>query len=529
MIGTKSVFQSSDLRCKKRTFYQKFINKLLISYHTRFRNSLTEKDFRSTLRKLCEDAMLKKVENFIEKQEMLMPFDAIVVGVSGGADSVCLLTCLHRLREQYQLKLYAVHVNHMLRGMEADEDEAFVGDLCKSLSIPLHCVHEDVKRLAEISGTTIEEAGRNLRYLSFEQECERVKAHKIAVAHNRNDNAETVLFHLFRGTGLTGMTGIPKKRGQIIRPLLCVTREEIENFLLKENISYRTDSTNLSNDYTRNKIRLSILPIVTKEINERAIEHITSLSDQLTEVANYLDQVTEREFRKIATLSKGKVTLELKEFSSYEDLIKREILRKAIKSISGLKDVEMIHLTDGAHLSKCQVGKEIHLPNHIILKRGYNTLIVYDSQLYSERKDGDRNIQPVEIPLTLDHEDSMKKGTVQRVDFLGKGFEIRLFPYEKSLAIPKNSYTKWYDYDKIRDAVVLRTRREGDFLMIHPQGKTKSLKSLLVDQKIPREERDKIPLVVCDSHVLWAVGVRSSEAYRIDQNTNWVLSVTADS
>ena len=472
--------------------------------------------------------MLKKVENFIKAQGMLSPFDTIIVGVSGGADSVCLLTCLHRLREQYHLKLYAVHVNHMLRGMEADEDEAFVRDLCKKLSVPLHCVREDVKSLAEHSGATLEEAGRNLRYLSFEQECERVKAHKIAVAHNLNDNAETVLFHLFRGTGLTGMTGIPKKRGQIIRPLLCVTRDEIEHFLGKEGISYRTDSTNLSNDYTRNKIRLSILPIATKEINERAIEHITSLSDQLIEVANYLDNVTESEFNRIATLSKGKVTLELKEFSTYEDLIKREILRKAINSISGLKDIETIHLNNCVGLCKCQVGKEIHLPNHIIAMRGYNTLIVYDSQLCLDENDSIRNSQTTEIPITIHKEESMRKGMVQRVDFFGKCLEIRLFPYENSLTIPKNSYTKWYDYDKIRDAVVIRTRREGDFLWIHPQGKTKSLKSLLIDQKIPREERDKIPLVVCDSHVLWAVGVRSSEAYRIDQNTNWVLSVTTD-
>lgn len=487
------------------------------------------------------------MENFIKDQGMLSPFDTVIVGVSGGADSICLLTCLHRLREQYHLNLYAVHVNHMLRGMEADEDEAFVQSMCNSLSIPLHCVREDVKRIAELSGTTIEEAGRNLRYLSFEQECERVKAHKIAVAHNRNDNAETVLFHLFRGTGLTGMTGIPKKRGQIIRPLLCVTREEIETFLFNEHIFYRIDSTNLSNDYTRNKIRLSILPIATNEINERAVEHITSLSDQLLEVANYLDQVTEREFKRIATLSQESVTLDLREFTAIEDLIKREILRKAIKLISGLKDIESIHLVDGVNLCKCQVGKEIHLPNHIIVKRGYNTIIVFDSLKHSDKNDMIRNNQLDEIPLTIKKEDSvtnlcchpnsqdcdgmeifMKNGTVQLVDFLGKRLEIRVFPYENSLTIPKNSYTKWYDYDKIRNAVVIRTRREGDFLMIHPQGKTKSLKSLLVDQKIPREERDKIPLVTCDSHVLWAVGVRSSEAYRIDKDTNWVLSITTD-
>jgi len=229
--------------------------------------------------------------------------------------------------------------------------------------------------------------------------------------------------------------------------------------------------------------------------------------------------VTAREFKRIATVSEAKVTLDVREFSTFEDLIKREVLRKAIKSISGLKDIESIHLVDGVNLCKCQVGKEIHLPNHIIVKRGYNTIIVYDSQKYSDRNDMVKNDLLVDIPLTIKKEDSMKKGTVQFVDFLGKRFEIRLFPYENSLIIPKNSYTKWYDYDKIRDAVVLRTRREGDFLMIHPQGKTKSLKSLLVDQKIPREERDKIPLVACDSHVLWAVGVRSSEAYRIDKDT----------
>lgn len=474
------------------------------------------------------DFMFEKVKDYIREQEMLSSQDIVIVGVSGGADSVCLLTILHMLQEEYQLKLFAVHVNHMLRGKEADEDEAYVQQLCDRYSIPLYCVHEDVKKLAELSQTTIEEAGRNLRYQSFEQEFKRVSAHKIAVAHNRNDNAETVLFHLFRGTSLTGMTGIPKKRGQIIRPLLCVTREEIEGFLLEQGRAYRTDSTNLCNDYTRNKIRLDLLPIATKEINEKAVDHITSLAEQLTEVADYIERVVNKEFVRIVTVSEKEISIALEEFHPLEEFIKREMIRKALKTLGGLRDIEAVHLKEVVKLAQMQVGKEIHLPNHIIAKRGYNTLIVCHRSTKLEHCFQDEIEEKIQFVCSVGAEASLEKPQEQTVEIFGKRLKMRIFPYINSMIIPKNSYTKWYDYDKIRGAVVIRARQEGDFLWIHPDGKTKSLKSLMVDQKIPREERDKIPLVVCDSHVLWAVGIRSSEAYRIDQNTRWVLSVTTE-
>ena len=231
---------------------------------------------------------MEKVLDYIRKNGMVQRGDRIIAGVSGGPDSVCLLFLLDKYKETLGISLEVVHMEHGIRGKESLEDAAFVENFCRKLAIPCHTYHRDIPKLAREWKCSGEEAGRRARYEAFEEVRGKNGGTKIAVAHNRNDQAETVLFHLVRGSGLSGLSGIRPVRGNIIRPLLCLTREEIEDLLRKENLPFRTDATNLETDYARNRIRLNILPLLREELNPRTCEHLAETAERLALAEDYL-------------------------------------------------------------------------------------------------------------------------------------------------------------------------------------------------------------------------------------------------
>ena len=212
--------------------------------------------------------MLQDLISFVKENKMIEKGDRIVIGLSGGADSVCLLYALIQCFGHEIDKIIAIHINHGLRGDQADEDELFVKDLCKGLDIEFYSIYKDVRKFASENRLSEEEAGRNIRYQTFFKACMKYKCNKIAIAHNRNDNAETMLFNLFRGAGINGLTGIDPKRmmkmgkdqALIIRPLLNTSRDEIEEYLREKEIAYKVDASNLENDYSRNRIRNQVFP-----------------------------------------------------------------------------------------------------------------------------------------------------------------------------------------------------------------------------------------------------------------------------
>ena len=457
--------------------------------------------------------MLNQIRSFIQKQNMLELTDRVVVGVSGGADSMCLLNVLMQLQQEYQLSLFVVHINHQIRGAESDAEEAYVREFCKEHMIPVSCYLVPVLDLAKDSGKSVEEVGRNVRYELFEEVAEKLNCQKIAIAHNMNDNAETVLFHLFRGSMVQGASGIPALRGKIIRPLLETKREVIEEWMKKHNITYYTDSSNLSLDYTRNKIRNLILPIAG-EINTRSIEHLSQFASQMEQIAEYLRKVSKELFLRIAQFDEGKLILDVKELLQQDYLIAQSVMKLAIEHISmSKKDIEAVHVNDTLGLLNKQSGKEIHLPNHIIVKRGYTTLILARIQ---SGEDEELKVYEPQIPGEWFCEEDKYWLRFELIDKKQVG------------DIPKNSYTKWFDYDKIRDTVVIRTRQQGDFLQINQNGGRKSLKSFFIDAKIPKEKREKMYLVTVGSHVLWVPGIRTSEAFLVDDETRRILSVTIE-
>ena len=430
---------------------------------------------------------------------MVQPGDKVILGVSGGADSVCLLFLLLEYRKRIPFELAVVHVNHGLRGEPAEEDARYVERICEEQEIPFFLESADVRGLAAAEKCSQEDAGRRLRYRIFRRTAESLGGGKIAVAHNSNDRAETMLLHLFRGSGLKGLRGIEPVRGDIFRPILCLEREEIEEYLRERGILWRRDHTNDEDDYTRNRIRHHILPYAEQEVAEGAVRHMCRTADILSETEGYLRQQTEEAVSRCVTSLQEPVEIDVKSFLDYHPVLQKRMLLDIMEKLSPTgKDITAVHVEAVLGLFRQEGNRMICLPFGIRFRRQYGKVI-------SERsRDGEPREQHPPVP------------------------EFTIFFVKNEEQVPRNRYTKWFDYDKIRESPVIRFRQTGDYLtlsdgkgnMIH-----KSLKDYMVTEKIPRELRGSIPVLAEGSHVLWLVGYRISEFYKVDRNTKRVLQV----
>ncbi|MCR5704521.1 MAG: tRNA lysidine(34) synthetase TilS [Eubacterium sp.] len=445
--------------------------------------------------------MKLKVYEFIKEKNIIQEGESVVLGVSGGADSICMLFVMNELKEQLKIKISVVHVNHMIRGMEAEQDAKFVEKYCKKLGVPFYLERVNVPKLSSETGMTEEEAGRKVRYDIYRKYLTQLKADKVAVAHNQNDNAETILFNLFRGSGVKGLTGIPAKRDYIVRPLLNCTRAEIEKYLEKHQLDYCNDCTNNITDYTRNKIRLELFPWVRENINKRAEYNIVNAAENLRDIADLLDLEVKRAYEKYVI---GE-TIRLEAFQLPRAILTNLIRRAIGDRAAGLKDITRTHIEMVMKLSKMQVSRSVDLPYALRAVR------VYDGVVIEERTN--RTIVKEEKVI-------FEKGEIFSNAVFRLTEETELFDKEN---IPELMYTKWFDYDKI-EKLSVRNRQAGDFLAID-DGKHKKLKQYLIDQKIPKEERNEICLLAEGSHILWIVGHRISSEYKVTKDTKRILRV----
>jgi len=355
---------------------------------------------------------------------------------------------------------------------------------------------------------------------------EKEQAQRIAVAHNRNDRAETMLFHLFRGTGLTGLAGIRPVRDQIIRPLLCLDRAEIEEYLEEKGIAYRHDSTNDSDDYTRNKIRHHILPYAEQEIVPGTVASMNRTADILAETEHYIEEQVQK--------AKSECVQEVQEefpsfrldsvaFSALHEFMKKRLVLELLKELSpGHKDIAAIHVEDVCLLFGREGNRELHLPYGIRARKQYDELSL-------ERPGSADTTYEFEEILIRPEEITEE----EKVFPLGRGRRIylKLLNLDKNPInlqdIPKNQYTKWFDYDKIIGCLTLRNRRGGDYMTMRTGEalQHKKVKDYMITQKIPKMDRGQIPLLAEGEHVLWLVGYRISEYYKVDENTKRILQV----
>ena len=434
---------------------------------------------------------------YIEKYHMIEAGSQAVAGVSGGADSVCLLFLLMEYQKKVPFSLRAVHVNHHVRGEEAVRDQEFTRRLCESLGVPLDLYDYDVPRMAETDHLSCEEAGREARRRAFYRTAcrwERPDQVRIALAHHENDQAETVLHNLVRGAGLAGLAGIrPVHRtgsGMYIRPLLCISREETENYLSQRGIPWVTDSTNEEEVYTRNKIRREILPALM-QINCGAVKNIAAAAGRVLEAEDYLSELTKKAVEKY-TAKEGSVWILSRDLFEEPMLLQKRVVKNVLEAAAGKKkDLSSAHMEAVLELAKGRTGASASL--------------IYG--LRAQQVYGDIHIT---------------RGEQEKKDLLE--LEFRVFPYENQ-QIPEKTYTKWFDYDKIKNGLAVRRRLPGDYLMISRDGGTKKLKDYFIDCKVPRRERDNVTLLADGSHVLWAVGYRISEYYKVTSQTKKVIKV----
>ena len=477
--------------------------------------------------------MIKKVLEYVKKYQMIESGDTIVAGVSGGADSVCLLFMLIEMQEQIPFSIEVVHVNHKVRG-DAAKDACFVKELCAERGIAFHLVEEDVRERAKKHGVSEEEEGRAVRYSAFEKTLGNKKG-RIAVAHNSNDRAETMLFHLFRGTGLTGASGIRPVNGKIIRPLLGLRRDEIEKWLDARGISFCQDSTNAQDFYTRNRIRHHILTYAEQEICQGAVANMSRAADQLLSAEEYIARQTKAAMERCvqtAADEPGRVVIKIPELLKEDAYIRGRVLLESVAvSAECKKDITAAHIHSIESLFRGEGSKEIHLPYGITVYKKYELGMI---QRKDKKAGPDLAIQQKEeseisIPIPLHTADYVCEGISKlfsvRVPGLGMA-EFTVFPRKDSQNIPEKTYTKWFDYDKITSSVMFRTKRPGDYLTINHQMGHKSLQDYFVNEKIPKEERNQIYLLAEGKHAMWIPGYRISEYYKIHKDTRTILQVS---
>ena len=419
--------------------------------------------------------MQKKVWEFIRQHDMIQKGDRIVAGISGGADSVFLFFLLLELKEKQAIDFAVVHVNHMLRGEEAERDEIFVRRLCQSHGIFCRIYRIPIKDIAGKEKISLEEAGRIRRYQAFYETAGEWGASKIALAHHRNDCAETMLYHLARGTGIGGLCSLRPVRNELIRPLLCMNRKEIEQYLEERQISYCTDSTNEDTAYSRNYIRRCILPGLCGRINEKAVEHMASTAEDLAQIWDYLEEQTKKLMDGTTEKRDGGLLIR-EELSRQESLFQRMVIKKCLEEAAGTKrDFARVHVCDILSLWEKDTGKSLNLPYGIIARRVYQGIWLRKKDI----RDGwEKDNEPVWIQLTVPGRTGVGELWLETA-LMGNTGEI----------IPQKKYTKWIDYDKIKDTLVIRTRLPGDYIVINKQGGRKKNKGFFLSTKRFRGKR----------------------------------------
>lgn len=439
---------------------------------------------------------LEECRRFLNKHKMLSLGDKIVVGVSGGADSVCLLHTLCSLREEYGLSLIAVHINHGIRGDEALFDSEFTKKLCERLSVEYRLFEYDCPAVSKVTGEGLEACGRRLRYNAFERVCEESGFNKIATAHNANDNAETVLFNISRGTSLRG-AGIPPVRGNIIRPILFSSRSDIENYCRENSLEFVTDSTNLSDDYSRNRIRHLVLPEL-KKLNSGAVGAFSRFSESAFMCADFVESAAKEATEKART---GDNTYSREILLSLHDAVLYALIASVTKDFCN-SSLDYSKISAVAEVIK--IGGKVQLfGDYFCFSKGD----VFSLEIYTAENEVElsfRSLPISEVPFGAN---------------FGKYFVSVKKYTNNSKKVNQIVLANLIDCDKIIGTPMLRTRLEGDVFSLPKRNVSKSLKKLFNEAKIPPEKRAFVPIISDDSGIVWIYGFGSSSRCRATPDT----------
>lgn len=435
------------------------------------------------------------VLSVIKRYNMLENCDRIVVGLSGGADSVCLLSVLNSLKAEYGFSLVAAHINHGIRGAEAQRDEESCKRLCESLDVPLEILHADIPTLSKQQGIGEEECGRIVRYDFFRSLAG--ERGKIATAHNLNDNAETLLLNLVRGAGSKGACGIPPVRDNIIRPLIETDRESIEKYCEENELQYVTDSTNLECEYSRNKIRIKVLPTLC-EINQNAVSALSGFASRMREQEAFLESVVNEKY---AQCVKNSVLYEA-EFSALDIFLKKRIAGRFLIELSH-GEVESKHIDD--FLRFVGSGKAL-------VTASATEIVSRDGKIFKKPEQSEQ----FSVDFSLDD----KKVNLPFCEISVEEYDIKDLQN-----LNKDMLDNLIDCDKISNTLILRSRKDGDKFTFSKRRVTKTVKKLFNEDKIPPEVRNRMVILDSDGEVVWLRGYGTNKKFRIGADTKKAIKL----
>lgn len=460
--------------------------------------------------------MLKKVIKFIDENHMIEDREKVLVALSGGPDSICLLHMLWSLRDKLNIELCAAHLNHCLRGDESDKDEDYAKNFCEILDIPFYSKKVDIIKYSKDLGLSSEMSGRKARYDFFNELKDKYCLDKIAIAHNANDQAETVLMRLMRGTGIEGLIGIRPVRDSIyIRPILSLTRQEIESYCEENKLKPRIDKTNLETIYSRNKVRLELIPYIKENFNEDIVSTLNRFSKTMSIDNDYLEEVCEKKYKKFCRKHTNKIEISKDLFYEHESILSR-VLRKAIFDFNGsLYNIEKVHIHDIICLSNQGTGKKINLPNNLIAENVYDNIVIKFKTLVE-------NFSAIEFQID---EEKLKDCIVLENSFKGYTIALRITNNSEILDFKNNNFIKYFDLKDSNSVVTIRGRMNGDKFTPYGMKGNKKLKDLFIDLKIPKDDRDNIPLVAINDEIAWIVGYRVSDKFKISRKSRKILEV----
>ena len=460
--------------------------------------------------------LLDRVRRTIDCYHLLGQDDRLIVGVSGGVDSMVLLYLLNALRQEFSLSLIVAHVNHGLRPKESEKEAEFVQQESKRLGLPYEYGHFNVKEFQKMGGLSIQDGARRIRFYFLNSLLKKYDANKIALGHNADDQVETVLLKLIRGTGLKGLKGmLPIREGRVIRPLLEVWREEIESFAKEKEILYLLDSSNLRDHYLRNRIRLNLIPSIEKEYQSGFKEILLRTSGILREEDDYLEQGAAEAYRRIVHEDKDGLSFNFSEYQSLHEAIQWRVIHKVLGNVCDER--RMDEEGEGSEIRTIFGKLQQPTPSFLLeLSQGVFFEKRYDVVLL--RKGGVKTVPPFEAEL-------LSPGRTF-IEEIGKEVAIEEVDSDDTLrCLEGTPGTAFLDYGTLQFPLRIRNFRPGD--RFHPLGVggTQKLKEFFIDHKIPRFERPKIPLLISGEMIAWIVGYRIDERVKVTEKTRKVLKV----
>ncbi|AKF93617.1 tRNA lysidine(34) synthetase TilS [Brevibacillus halotolerans] len=472
--------------------------------------------------------MYEKVQKRMEQDRLLLPHESIVVGVSGGVDSTALLHILSKMNEQYQYgwKLYAVHLNHGFRGEESDQDAAYVEDLCHTLGVKCYSFYESVPEIMKETGQGPQVASRELRYQYYRQVAKEVGATKVALAHHADDQVETILFRMMRGTSLHGFTGMPQRRWlhpeqiELVRPLLHVFREELEAYCEANNLQPRHDSSNDSRKYKRNLLRHEVTPHL-QQVNLRYREHVLQLAEMARVDDDYLQKLSQEALNRIIVRKESdKIILDRKCLKTFDLALQRRMIPLILSYLATETEWSLQHVEAVLRIIfEENPSAVLHLPSHIFVER------VYEQVCFRRQKATAQDFsQPYSYPITI-------PGTIWIEE---AGMFIHTKRYDSLADLPDllslSPYSAVCDADALVGDCIIRSRMPGDRIQLGTAQHcySKKLKELFIDEKVPKSRRDRIPILVVGDRIIWIPGVKRSTHAMIHEKSRAFVIIQAD-